>query len=205
MVRMLIRRELALLVCVMLGAAAGFATAQAAQPVLTPIVAMPVAAPNPVKGADGNIHLAYEVTLVNQSQLLVSIEAIDVVDAANDQVLQHLDWKAVDAKLRLNSRDEGNVLAPANSGYLFMDVTFAADAKVPPVIAHRFQLSVKQIKPETDGPTPPSSISFTGVPVSVGAPAVVIAPPLKGARWAVGGGCCAAISYHRGATLSING
>lgn len=179
--------------------------AHAAEPVLTPLVAMPVAGANPVKGADGKIHLAYEVTLVNQSQLLVGVEAIDVVDAANDAMLQHLDWKDVDAKLRLNSRDEGNVLAPANSGYLFMDVTLPAGAKVPPVIAHRFQLSVKRIKPETDGPKPPSSISFTGAAVSVGAPAVAIAPPLKGKRWAVGGGCCAAISYHRGATLAIDG
>jgi Peptidase family M23 len=195
----------ALLLGLALGTAASLGATALAEPVLSPLVAMPVAAPNPVLGADGKIHLAYEVTLVNQSQLLVSIEAIDVVDAANEQVLQHLDWKDVDAKLRLNSRDEGNVMTPANSGYLFMDVTLAANAKVPPVIAHRFQLSVKQMKPETDGPKPPSELSFTGAPVSVGASAVVIAPPLKGKRWAVGGGCCAAISYHRGATLAING
>ncbi len=197
-------RRLVLVLGLALGTAAGFGTTLA-DPVLSPLVAMPVAPPNPVQGADDKVHLAYELTLINQSQLVVGIEAIDVVDAANGQVLQHLDWKEIDAKLRLNSHDEGNVLAPANSGYLFMDVTFAADAKVPPVIAHRFQLSVKQIKPETDGPKPPSTIAFTGVTVAVGAPAVVIAPPLKGSRWAVGGGCCAAISYHRGATLSING
>src|ERR1700730_13524054 len=35
--------------------------------------------------------------------------------------------------------------------------------------------------------------------------AVVISPPLKGARWIVGGGCCTPYSYHRGATLPING
>ena len=205
MARVLFRRELAWIMGVMLGLASGLAATQAAEPVLTPIVTMPVAGANPVKGADGKIHLAYEITLVNQSQSLVSIEAIDVVDAANDQVLQHLDWKEVDAKLRLNSHDEGNVLTPANSGYLFMDVTLAADAKVPPVIAHRFQLSVGKMKPDTDAPKPPSELSFTGAPVSVGAPAMVIAPPLKGKRWAVGGGCCAAISYHRAATLAING
>jgi hypothetical protein len=34
---------------------------------------------------------------------------------------------------------------------------------------------------------------------------VVIAPPLKGSRWVAGGGCCAPPSYHRGATLPING
>ena len=34
---------------------------------------------------------------------------------------------------------------------------------------------------------------------------MVIAPPLKGSRWVVGGGCCTPYSYHRGATLPING
>jgi hypothetical protein len=34
---------------------------------------------------------------------------------------------------------------------------------------------------------------------------VVVSPPLKGARWIVGGGCCTPYSYHRGATLPING
>jgi hypothetical protein len=206
MAHALIRQpDFALLLGLALVAAAGLGATALAEPVVSPLLAIPVAAPNPVLGADDKIHLAYELTLVNQSQLVVGIDAIDVVDAVNDQVLQHLDWKAVDAKLRLNSREEGNVIAPANSGYLFMDVTFPADAKVPPVISHRFQLSVKTIKPETDGPEPPSTIAFIGVPVSVGAPAVVVAPPLKGPRWVIGGGCCAAISYHRGATLSING
>jgi hypothetical protein len=41
--------------------------------------------------------------------------------------------------------------------------------------------------------------------LDVGAPAVVVSPPLKGARWIVGGGCCTPYSYHRGATLPING
>ena len=80
----------ALLLGLALGTAASLGATALAEPVLSPLVAMPVAAPNPVLGADDKIHLAYEVTLVNQSQLLVSIEAIDVVDAANEQALQHL-------------------------------------------------------------------------------------------------------------------
>ena len=39
----------------------------------------------------------------------------------------------------------------------------------------------------------------------VGAPAVVVAPPLKGKHWVMGGGCCTPYSYHRGATLPLNG
>ena len=33
----------------------------------------------------------------------------------------------------------------------------------------------------------------------------MIAPPLKGPSWVAGGGCCAPPSYHRGATLPLNG
>jgi hypothetical protein len=39
----------------------------------------------------------------------------------------------------------------------------------------------------------------------VGPAAIVIAPPLKGSRWVMGGGCCTPYSYHRGATLPLNG
>ncbi len=49
-----------------------------------------------------------------------------------------------------------------------------------------------------------SSSSSTD-PLPVGPAAVVVAPPLKGSRWVVGGGCCTPYSYHRGATLPING
>jgi hypothetical protein len=54
-------------------------------------------------------------------------------------------------------------------------------------------------------PLPTQTQSFTGADLSVERPAVVIAPPLKGPRWVVGGGCCATVSYHRGATLPLNG
>ncbi len=58
----------------------------------------------------------------------------------------------------------------------------------------------------TRAPEHKQEIILTGDPFPVGtvAPAV-IAPPVKGPRWVIGGGCCAPPSYHRGATLPING
>jgi hypothetical protein len=76
---------------------------------------------------------------------------------------------------------------------------------------HRFTLSVATApKADVSGdhdptPAPPQEVVFTSDPLSVGPAAVVVAPPLKGPRWAVGGGCCSPPSYHRGATLPING
>jgi hypothetical protein len=115
--------------------------------------------------------------------------------------------------LRLTGAVKGTALAAGGSGVLFMDVTLAEDTMVPRALKHRFQVAVS--KPEgkdSSGndrdPTPqprPQTQSFIGAPLEVGKPAVVIAPPLKGPRWVVAGGCCDTITYHRGATLPING
>ena len=46
---------------------------------------------------------------------------------------------------------------------------------------------------------------FVSDPLEVGPAAVVLAPPLKGKRWVIGGGCCTPYSYHRGPRFPING
>jgi hypothetical protein len=83
---------------------------------------------------------------------------------------------------------------------------------VPRALKHRFQVVVSnpEGKPSSGNdrdptPQPPQTQSFIGAPLDVGKPAVVIAPPLKGPRWVVASGCCDTITYHRGATLPING
>jgi hypothetical protein len=92
-----------------------------------------------------------------------------------------------------------------------MDVTLAKDVAIPAKLAHRFTLSVAK-PPQADSasdhdptPAPAQEVVFTTDPLPIGPTAVVVSPPLKGARWAVGGGCCSPPSYHRSATLPING
>jgi hypothetical protein len=50
-----------------------------------------------------------------------------------------------------------------------------------------------------------SGTALTGFTNVSSQPAVVLDPPLGGDRWVVGGGCCAPPSYHRTATLPVNG
>ena len=83
---------------------------------------------------------------------------------------------------------------------------------VPRALKHRFQVAVSKPEGKPSGgndrdprPQSPQTQSFVGAPLDVGKPAVVIAPPLKGPRWVIAGGCCDTITYHRGATLPING
>src|SRR6266508_1225374 len=201
-----------LLTVTMLAVAAPALAESPAPEIVSPLVATPIAPPNPVLGADARRHLVYEIVLMDIGGSAIALKKIEVLDANGNAVLATLEGEALAKILRLTGAGKGAALPAGGSGVLFMDVTLAEDAMVPRALKHRFQVAVS--KPEgkpssgTDRdptPQPPQTQSFIGAPLDVGKPAVVIAPPLKGPRWVVAGGCCDTITYHRGATLPING
>ena len=55
--------------------------------VLSGLAFFPLAAPEPVAGADGRLHLAYEFVTMNQSASTVALQKIEALDAAGGQVL----------------------------------------------------------------------------------------------------------------------
>ena len=179
--------------------------------VVTPLVATPLTQPNPVLGSDDKTHLAYEIVLINMAPGAVMIEKVETLDADSSAVIGTLQGDALAQMLRMNGGAKGPELQGGASGILFMDVTLPKDAAIPKKLKHRFELSVA--KAPTQGsasdhdpsPEPPQDVTFVGDPLPVGPPAVVVAPPLKGSHWVTGGGCCTPYSYHRGATLPING
>ena len=183
----------------------------AATDVVAPLVVTPIALPNPVLGSDNLTHLAYEFTLMSFAASGVTMQKVETLDEATNKVIGTLEGDGLAKMLRLNGGIKGVELAAGGSSILFMDVTLAKDETVPAKLAHRFTLSVAKA-PQADQsgdhdptPAPPQQVVFTTDPLSVGPAAVVVAPPLKGAHWAVGGGCCSPPSYHRSATLPING
>jgi hypothetical protein len=179
--------------------------------VVAPLVATPLSSPNPVLGSDDNTHLAYEIVLMNMAPSAVIVEKVETLDAESGAVLGTLEGDALKQMLRLNGGGNGSELPGGGGGFLFMDVTLPKDAAVPKALKHRFDLKVAKAPPQGSAsdhdpaPEPPQDLSFVGDPLPVGAPAVVVAPPLKGKHWVIGGGCCTPYSYHRGATLPING
>ena len=205
--------RLSLAVFALLGAlgAAAPAQAEAAAEVLSPLIATPLTSPNPVLGSDNKTHLAYEFMLVNMAPSVLTVEKVETLDAASGAVLGSLTGAALTQMLKLNGGAKGAALPGGGSGILFMDVTLARNATTPKAIKHRFKISVAKApaqasSPDADPtPEPPQEITFVGDPLPVGPGAVAVAPPLKGKRWVIGGGCCAPPSYHRGATLPING
>lgn len=70
---------------------AGEAVAGENGPVFSTIVVQPLISPRPVAGADGRVHLAYELSIVNDSKLLAQIDSIAAIDADTGSVLA--EWK----------------------------------------------------------------------------------------------------------------
>ncbi|MFN8025003.1 MAG: M23 family metallopeptidase [Acidimicrobiia bacterium] len=185
-------------------------------PTITAFDAFPLNPVQPVLGADDQQHLAYELRIANVSQKTITMESVDVLDAANtDDVLQTVDAATITNLLHVDGGGLSNVVPPGTGGTLFFDVTFAKGAKIPPKVLHHFTYTLSDTAPLTtdapgvsDGAAEASTpaLQFIGVPETVeNVKAVVVSPPLKGKGWVIGNGCCDAVTAHRGATLPIDG
>lgn len=102
-----------------------FAATVSAEDVVSPLVATPIAQPDPVLGSDDQTHLAYELVLMSMASGNVTIEKVETLDAASGTVLNTLEGDALTQMLRLNGGAKGNVIPAGGSGILFMDVTLA--------------------------------------------------------------------------------
>lgn len=199
-----------LVVLVALGAASP-APAQSLKTdeVYSSIAAQPITAPNPVLGADGRVHLAYELYVTNPTKLFVTLDKVEAVDSAG-QVLASLEGAGLRALQTVYAGTDGTI-APGGIAAVFLDVPFARDAKLPERVLARVTATRQEAGPDgkpvpmpANGPLP-GTFSFTGAETAIGRPAVVIAPPLRGKGWAAINGCCDALTSHRGAIMAVNG
>lgn len=55
-----------------------------------------------------------------------------------------------------------------------------------------------------DSPVP-ATFSFDGAVTTIGKPAVIVQPPLRGKGWVAVNGCCDSLTSHRGAVMAVNG
>lgn len=166
----------------------------------TPIVASFTEPPIPVRATDGRIHMAYELVLTNPLSQPVTIRGVRA--RAGDRILQDLTGDTLPAWFRaLGSTAPKNVLAPGQSGMVWIDATVGDPAQIPQRIQN--VIDIEMAKP--DPPLIPRTMSETVAETPVQArEAIVIAPPLRGQRWLDGDGCCT-LTAHRGALNPING
>jgi murein DD-endopeptidase MepM/ murein hydrolase activator NlpD len=189
----------------------GPAAAQSLKPdeVFSSVSVRPLSDPNPVLGADGRMHLAYELMVANPSNLFVTLDKVEAVDGAG-RSLWALDGDRLAALTKLYA-GEVRTLAPGGTGIVFMDVNYAPGETPAATVLARISATRQAAGPGgKPAPLPkdfpfPATFAFTGANVTPGKPAVVIAPPLKGTGWVAVNGCCDAITSHRGAVLAVNG
>lgn len=164
-------------------------------PFLWAVVAPPI---RPVKGADGLIHLAYELAVTSLVTAPARIEAVEVVDPTRDNlVVEVVSGDEVASSLLLSSDEFSATLGPDQSGVMLFDLTFEEREDVPTVLAHRVTVSVEL----------ESSRAFSQLGGCTGVsrrPAIVLSPPLTGDGWFNANGCCESL-HNRAVVLLFNG
>ncbi|TCL74574.1 peptidase M23-like protein [Rhizobium sp. BK251] len=177
--------------------------------VYSSIALRPISEPNPVIGADGRTHLAYELMVVNPSKLFVTLDKVEALDSEG-RGLWTVDGDGL-AALTIAFGGTGRLLSPGGSVAVLMDVSLSEGEKVPSQVSARVT-ATRQSAGEDGKPVPmpkdspiPSTFTFTGASTAVGRPAVVLEPPLEGQGWVAVNGCCDSITSHRGAVMAFNG
>ncbi|HWJ59060.1 MAG TPA: M23 family metallopeptidase [Sphingomicrobium sp.] len=176
--------------------------------ILSTLAVRTLADAHPVLGSDNRVHLAYELIVTNPSKLFVTIDKVDAVDSAG-KVLKSMSGTAL-AKMTTRFSGSDNLFGPGQTAIVFMDVSFPRGEAMPSGMMHRIGISRQSDqggKPAAfpTGEPVGATASFTGAPVTIGAPARRIAAPLRGSGWVAANGCCDAITSHRGAVIAVNG
>ncbi|UVK37704.1 M23 family metallopeptidase [Mesorhizobium sp. AR10] len=176
---------------------------------LSSLSVKPISAPNPVRGADGKLHLAYELLVVNTSHLFMTIDRVEVLDPAANVL-----WSADKDKLAGMTSTFGGVgdkLPPGGSAAVLIDATVAPGSEALGHVAARLTVS-REISGPDGKPAPfppteplPATVTFTTAPTPVGKPARLVQPPLRGTGWLAVNGCCDQLTSHRGALMAVNG
>ncbi len=177
--------------------------------ILSSLAIRPISTPNPVPGADGKIHLAYEILVSNPSRLFMTLDKVEVVSRDGAPVLSLEGDRLKSMILFYGGADR--TISPGSTAVIFLDVAFAADATLPDELLTRVTTTRQAEGPDgkpaplpADAPVP-ATITFTGAATGIGAPAVVVDSPLRGKGWIAANGCCDGITAHRGAVMAVNG
>jgi hypothetical protein len=164
----------------------------------TPLAASVLTKPHPVRGADGKIHLAYELLLINPLNQPVTVERVEVLDPrGSGRVLADLAGPSLGAVMASIAGTPGRTIGDAQVFRTIMDVQ-VSPAAVPRSLVHRLTVTLQP--PIAALPT-----RFLAGRTAVSTDrAVVLGPPLQGRRWAHVAGCCDPAD-HRLAVSPVNG
>ncbi|MCR2810904.1 MULTISPECIES: M23 family metallopeptidase [unclassified Microbacterium] len=170
--------------------------------------------PLPFRGTDGKYHVAYDLHLMNATQVPATLDTIEVVDAADPAkiVASFSGTALIDPTCafgdcnRLRDLPAGYIdsatVPPQESRVVFIDFAFDSLDRAPAALLHRI-VGTGALSPAFGAPGP---IDYLTTPVAFSSQAVpVIAPPVRGENWIALNGCCEPGFPHRSSLMSVNG
>jgi hypothetical protein len=174
---------------------------------LTPVVVSLVGGDTAaVRGSDGRYHVVYELLLTNASPGAASLEAVEVLDAADGTEVLRLEGEDMIEEQALRTLEPGHPaedasLPPNETRVLLLTASFESEDDVPDALDHRIEGMAPGI-----GATEPSPFGYLAgtLDLSRRTPPV-LSPPLEGEGWIAAAGCCGPDSNHRAGVFPVNG
>jgi hypothetical protein len=174
----------------------------------TPVLLSAASRPVPFRGADGRVHIDYELQVTNARAVPVKLVSLEVLDAATGKVLSTVTGADVANTFSLLGGAAGDSVGAAQAGFFWIDVVLEAGQAIPKALTHRVVTAAPEVKlnatvkPASEGL---AQTSQTGGAVSISTrPAPLIGPPLEGSGWVAFNGCCKEVP-HRRAGIPVNG
>lgn len=166
----------------------------------TPVVASVFSTPRWFTGSDGQVHLVYELSVLNAFPVevtLTDLAVLDGGDGASIATYGRNDLAAITSLLSVPGNSTATLPASA-SGVIWLDIPFADASELPATLLHRLTVSVPPGLPV------PTSIRSETAPATVDLrPPLVLGAPLTGDQWAAVGSCCD--GPHRRSVQPVNG
>ena len=174
----------------------------------TPALLTASTRPVPFRGADGQVHLDYELQVINARATPLTLVSLDVLDADSGKVLATVSGAEVTRTFSLLGGAATDKLDGAQAGFFWIDVVLEPGQPLPKALSHRVVTAAPEVKLTAAVKTANDGlvqITQTGGTVAVSTrPALVLGPPLEGTGWVAFNGCCKEVP-HRRAGIPVNG
>ncbi|MGA9278788.1 M23 family metallopeptidase [Ilumatobacter sp.] len=177
---------------------------------LSPLVITTLAPdPIPFTGTDGKVHVAYELSVLNYSPREATVTRLQTLEGGPEgDVMAVVEGDALAERTMVLAGPAGGPIPAGATGVLIVDDVYDDLVDVPASFTHRLDAAFGPLAPEAEaqaGLFPGDPTSIIGGPVTTSAESpVVIGPPLEGADWLAGSGCCD-MGTHRSVMLPIGG
>jgi Peptidase family M23 len=169
--------------------------------------------PIPFTGTDGQVHVTYEIQVLNFSPRPATITQIETLrDGPDGDVLATMPQAQVVPRTLLVADYPATPapvteIPPGRVALLMLDDVYAKRADVPAAVTHRLSATFGPPGPDQNefaARYPTASTQIGGTVTTSDQSPTIIGPPLAGDGWFVANGCCTP-SAHRAGLLPVGG